>query len=110
MPRKLQACKECKKPCHGKRCSPCAHAQPGGTGFGRHPSVNSVGEFNASGGFAGPAGIAFPKIAPTAGSWWADHLTREEHQQMAEAHAKRMSAGPCGNHRADNLGVINWNY
>jgi hypothetical protein len=29
---------------------------------------------------------------------------------MADAHSRRMSAGPCGNHRADNLGVINWNY
>jgi hypothetical protein len=110
MPRKLQACKECKKPCHGLRCSPCAHAQPGGTGFGySHPSVNSVGEFNASGGFAGPAGIAFPKVEPTVGPWWIG-LDRDELNRQAEAHARRMSRGICGNHRADNLGVINWNY
>jgi hypothetical protein len=108
----------CGKLAYGDRCRACSFAlKPISARVGKpqrcrtdHPSVNTVGEFNASGGFAGPAGIAFPKVAPTAGSWWAEHLTREEHQRMADAHSRRMSAGPCGNHRADNLGVINWNY
>jgi hypothetical protein len=102
----------CGKLAYGDHCRPCSSAlKPISARVGpkSHPSVNSVGEFNASGGFAGPAGIAFAKVEPTVGPWWIG-LDREELNRQAEAHARRMSRGICGNHRADNAGVVNWNF
>jgi hypothetical protein len=107
----------CGKLAYGDRCRACSFAlKPISARVGKpqrfrtdHPSVNTVGEFNASGGFAGPAGIAFPKVEPTVGPWWIG-LDREELNRQAEAHARRMSRGICGNHRAENAGIVNWNY
>jgi hypothetical protein len=109
MPRKLQACQECKNPCHGTRCSPCAHAQPGGTGFGHsHPSVNSVGEFNASGGFSGQAGIVFPKRIDPKESGWVGK-DRDELREWVEANRRRMTQGSGANWRPDAASQV-WSF
>jgi hypothetical protein len=84
-----------------------------GTNKQTHPSVNSVGEFNASGGFSAQSGISFRKVEPTVGSWWSEpkyQANRGAFQQKAESDAPRMSRGICGNHRAENAGIINWNF
>jgi hypothetical protein len=106
MPRKLQACKECKKPCHGTRCSPCAHAQPGGTGFGRSTSVNSVGEFNAS-GIGHASGLSFTRcVNPTESGWTGKD--RAELAAWCEANKDRMNRGTGAMHRPELL--QNWTY
>jgi hypothetical protein len=108
MPRKLQACKECKKPCHGVRCLPCAHAQPGGTGFG-HSSVNSVGEFNAgTGGFSAASGIAFTKLVQPKESGWVGK-DRDELREWVEANRRRMMQGSGANWRPDAASQV-WSF
>jgi hypothetical protein len=100
MPRKLQACADCKKDCHGLRCTVCAHAQPGGTkGYGPvHASVNSVGGFNAGGGFS--TGLALGRcVNPTESEWIGKD--REEFQAWCVANRNRMLRGTGGNWRPD---------
>ena len=105
---KQTPCQQCAAPAYGQLCQGCSLASLRSRKQAK-ASVNSVGEFNAG----SPSGVHFAKVAPTIGSWWVEpeyQKNRDVFQHKAEADAVRMSRGICGNHRAENAGIINWNY
>jgi hypothetical protein len=114
---KQRPCKGgCGKLAYGTHCRPCSFAlKPISARVGKpqrcrtdHPSVNTVGEFNASGGFSGQSGIAFPKrIEPTESGWIGKD--RDELAAWVAANQRRMTQGSGANWRPDAASQV-WSF